>query len=308
LKFLERSRSGTMSGADALRAGLDGLGTDPDSDDLPLLQVNADGWLADLLSGHTDRRLEPVPTPAAFHGELRPYQERGLAWMSFLGSLGVGGILADSMGLGKTIQLLGLMAHEREGGPESGLRNGSADVGGAPRAAVHYGASLLICPMSLVGNWEQEAARFTPELKVHVHHGGDRLSGDELAEALRAADLVITTYGVATRDREALGQVEWARVVCDEAQNIKNHATRQAQAVRGLPAASKIALTGTPVENRLGDLWSIMEFTNPGLLGPAEKFRKRFAIPIERSADEEAAARLRQITGPFILRRLKTDT
>jgi SNF2 family DNA or RNA helicase len=316
LKFLERSRSGTMSGADALMAGLqgagldglglDGLGADS-GEELPLLQVDADGWLGDLLSGQTDRRLEPVPTPAAFRGELRPYQERGLAWMSFLGSLGLGGILADSMGLGKTVQLLGVLAHEREMGAEAGRREGVSGGGGIPCEAVHYGPCLLICPMSLVGNWEQEAARFTPELKVHVHHGGDRLSGDELAGALAGADLVITTYGVAARDREALGQVEWARLVCDEAQNIKNHATRQAQAVRGLPATSRIALTGTPVENRLGDLWSIMEFTNPGLLGPAERFRKRFAIPIERTADEEAAARLRQITGPFILRRLKTD-
>jgi SNF2 family DNA or RNA helicase len=161
--------------------------------------------------------------------------------------------------------------------------------------------------MSLVGNWEQEAAKFTPELNVYVHHGGDRLSGDELVEALAAADLVITTYGVAARDREELAKVAWGRVVCDEAQNIKNHATRQAQAVRGLPARSRIALTGTPVENRLSDLWSIMEFTSPGLLGPAEKFRQRYAIPIERGGDEEAAERLKRLTGPFILRRLKTD-
>jgi SNF2 family DNA or RNA helicase len=161
--------------------------------------------------------------------------------------------------------------------------------------------------MSVVGNWEREAARFTPELKMHVHHGSDRLRGDELTAALAATDLVITSYGIATRDREELARVGWARVVCDEAQNIKNHATRQAQAVRGLPAGSRIALTGTPVENRLSDLWSIMEFTNPGLLGPAEKFRQRYAIPIERAADEEATARLRRLTGPFILRRLKTD-
>jgi SNF2 family DNA or RNA helicase len=161
--------------------------------------------------------------------------------------------------------------------------------------------------MSVVGNWQREAARFTPELKVHVHHGADRLRGDQLARELIGADLVITSYGIAARDREGLARVRWARVVCDEAQNIKNHATRQAQAVRGLPAASRIALTGTPVENRLSDLWSIMEFTSPGLLGPAEKFRQRYAIPIERAADEEATALLRRITGPFILRRLKTD-
>ena len=157
--------------------------------------------------------------------------------------------------------------------------------------------------MSVVGNWEREAARFTPELHVHVHHGSDRLRGGRPDWRLSGADLVITSYGIATRDREELAQVPWDRVVCDEAQNIKNPATRQAQAVRGLPAGSRIALTGTPVENRLGDLWSIMEFLNPGRLGPAEKFRQRYAIPIERAADEEATARLRRITGPFILRR-----
>src|SRR5215470_20228380 len=125
--------------------------------------------------------------------------------------------------------------------------------------------------------------------------------------ARTGTDLVITSYGIAARDREELARVRWARVVCDEAQNIKNHATRQSQAVRGLPAASRIALTGTPVENRLGDLWSIMEFTSPGLLGPAEKFRRRYSVPIERNGDEAATERLKLVTGPFILRRLKTD-
>jgi superfamily II DNA or RNA helicase len=286
LKFLERGTTGTMSSADALLAGLHGT-----EDDLPVVQVDADGWLGDLLSGQADQRLAPVGTPATFRGELRPYQERGLAWMSFLGNLGLGGVLADSMGLGKTIQLLGLMAHERE----------------TARDDIRTGPTLLICPMSLVGNWEQEAARFTPLLKVHVHHGTDRLTGEELTRALSDADLVITTYGLAARDREALSEIRWARVVCDEAQNIKNAATRQAQAVRALPADSRIALTGTPVENRLTELWSIMEFTSPGLLGPAERFRTSFAVPIERNGDAEATERLKRITGPFILRRLKTD-
>ena len=161
--------------------------------------------------------------------------------------------------------------------------------------------------MSLVGNWQREAARFTPDLRVHVHHGADRLDGESLASALADADLVITTYGVATRDQAALSQLTWARVVCDEAQNIKNHATKQARAVRGLPASARIALTGTPVENRLSELWSIMEFTNPGLLGPAGKFREKYAIPIERHGSEEATQALKRITQPFVLRRLKTD-
>ncbi len=285
LKFLQRDRAGTMTAADAMLAGLRGVDAD---EDLPVVGVDADGWLGDLLSGHADQRLTPATTPASFRGELRPYQERGLAWMSFLGSLGLGGILADDMGLGKTPQALSLLAKEHSPGMRSE-------------------PTLLICPMSLVGNWEREAERFTPDLRVHVHHGADRLAGQELAGALDAADLVITTYGVATRDRDALSGIRWRRVICDEAQNIKNSATRQAQAVRSLPAGSRFALTGTPVENRLAELWSIMEFTSPGLLGPAQQFRTRYAVPIERSGDAEATARLKRITGPFILRRLKTD-
>ncbi|HEX2824476.1 MAG TPA: DEAD/DEAH box helicase, partial [Streptosporangiaceae bacterium] len=280
LKFLQRNQAGTMTAADALAAGLRG----PDSD-VPLVGVDADGWLGDLLSGQADRRLRPMSTPARFAGQLRPYQERGLSWLSFLGDLGLGGVLADDMGLGKTIQLLSLISDQ------------------APGA----GPTLLVCPMSLVGNWQREAARFTPDLRVHVHHGADRLDGDSLAGALAGADLVITTYGVATRDRAALSQLTWARVVCDEAQNIKNHTTKQARAVRGLPAAARIALTGTPVENRLSELWSIMEFTNPGLLGPAEQFREKFAIPIERHGSPDAARALQRLTQPFVLRRLKTD-
>ncbi len=281
LKFLERSqdRAGTMTAAEALLDGLGGI-----DDELPVVGVDADGWLGDLLSGQADRRLAPVPTPASFRGELRPYQERGLAWLSFLGDLGLGAILADDMGLGKTAQTLALLAKEAISRP-----------------------TLVVCPMSLVGNWQREAERFTPDLNLHVHHGADRLSGEELAAALNAADLVITTYGLAARDQEALGEVQWARVVCDEAQNIKNAATRQARAVRTLPAQSRIALTGTPVENRLSDLWSIMEFVRPGLLGSAERFRTKYAVPIERNGDEEAADRLKRITGPFVLRRLKTD-
>ena len=283
LKFLERNQAGTMSAADALAAGLRGP-----EEEVPLVGVDADGWLGDLLSGQADRRLRPMTTPAGFSGQLRPYQERGLSWLSFLGELGLGGILADDMGLGKTIQLLSLVSAQPPGS----------------------GPTLLVCPMSLVGNWQREAARFTPDLRVHVHHGADRLDGESLASALAGADLVITTYGVATRDRAALSQLTWARVVCDEAQNIKNHATKQARAVRGLPAAARIALTGTPVENRLSELWSIMEFTNPGLLGPAEKFRQRYAIPIERHDPQnspDAARALKRLTQPFMLRRLKTD-
>ncbi len=256
--------------------------------------MDADGWLGDLLSGQADERLAPAGTPDGFHGTLRPYQQRGLSWLAFLGRLGVGAVLADDMGLGKTVQLLSLLI---SGGTEHE----------APVRADEGGPTLLICPMSLTGNWQREAERFTPGLRVHVHHGAARLAGDELTSALGAADLVITTYQTVARDLAALAAVRWARVVCDEAQAIKNHLSQQAKAVRALPAASRIALTGTPVENQLSELWSIMDFANPGMLGSAKAFRDAYAVPIERHGSEEAARRLRQVTQPFVLRRLKTD-
>ncbi|HTF06843.1 MAG TPA: SNF2-related protein, partial [Asanoa sp.] len=168
--------------------------------------------------------------------------------------------------------------------------------------AAEVGATLLVCPMSLVSNWRKEAEKFAPSLDVYVHHGATRD-----AARLGAADLVITTYGTALRDLDALRAVEWARVVCDEAQAIKNSAARQSQAVRAIPARTRLALTGTPVENHLAELWSIMDFANPGLLGPARTFRRRYQEPIEVRQDEEAVAALKRATGPFVLRRLKTD-
>lgn len=250
---------------------------------LPVVEVTADGWLGDLLSGDTELRVPAAEPPERFHGSLRPYQLRGLSWLTFLESAGLGGILADDMGLGKTVQLLALLA----------------------RAAP--GPTLLVCPMSLVGNWQREAAKFAPSLRVHVHHGAERARGAEFRAAVAAADLVITTYSIAARDAAALKSLSWHRLVLDEAQAVKNAATKQAVAVRGLPARHRIAVTGTPVENRLADLWSIMDFANPGLLGTATKFRERFAEPVERRGDADAAARLRRITQPFVLRRLKTD-
>lgn len=254
---------------------------------LPVVDVEAHGWLADLLSGQVDHRIAPMTAPDGFEGELRPYQERGLAWLSFLESVGLGGILADDMGLGKTVQLLALMCD------------------GVPAEA---GPTLLVCPMSLVGNWQREAARFAPGLRVHVHHGAERPKGEAFEEVVASSDLVVTTYGLVIRDVEALREMSWRRVVLDEAQAVKNAATRAAVAVRALPSPHRFAVTGTPVENRLADLWSLMEFANPGLLGQPTLFKDRFATPIERHGDADAAARLRSLTQPFVLRRLKTDT
>jgi SNF2 family DNA or RNA helicase len=184
------------------------------------------------------------------------------------------------MGLGKTVQLLALLLHRR------------------------LGPTLLICPLSVLGNWQREAARFAPGLRIRVLHGADRMAA---ADLLDGADVLLTTYATATRDADALAAVQWDRVVLDEAQHIKNSASAVARAVRRFPSRSRIALTGTPVENRLAELWSILDFLNPGLLSSAHTFRARYAVPIERYADEDAATRLRRATRPFLLRRVKSD-
>jgi SNF2 family DNA or RNA helicase len=288
LRLFEQGASGEMTAAELLRlaAGAEGADTA-----LPVEEVEAEGWLGELLAAAADARVQPVAVPESFEGTLRPYQARGLSWLAFMDGLGLGACLADDMGLGKTVQLLALLL-ARPLRPAKGKKT-------LP--------TLLVCPMSLVGNWQREAARFAPGLRVHVHHGGERLSGPALRRAVRGSDLVITTYALAARDREELGAVEWGRVVLDEAQNVKNAAARQAQAVRSFRAPRRIALTGTPVENRLSEMWSILDFLNPGLLGSARDFRARFALPIERYRDADAATQLKRLAGPFILRRLKTD-
>jgi len=289
--------------ADASAASLlrQQLGLEPSASGLPVVGIDADGWLGELLAA--DRRIEAVPTPTGFHGELRPYQERGLGWLLFMSRVGLGACLADDMGLGKTIQLLGLLLAERQpNGPVP-----ERPAGPRRRRRARIAPTLLVCPMSVVGNWQREAERFAPGLSVHVHHGAGRFAGPRFAVAARRADLVITTYGLATRDADQFGAIAWRRVVLDEAQNIKNPETRQSRAIRAFRAEQRIAMTGTPVENRLGELWSIMDFCNPGLLGASGRFRTRFAVPIERYRDDEAAERLRRIITPFVLRRLKTD-
>ena len=300
--FRSPARSGEMSLVDAMAIG---LGAKPGGAGLPVVGIAAEGALADFMNqegASPQRRYQEVPAPLGLVATLRPYQQRGLSWLAFHDSLGLGACLADDMGLGKTIQLLSLLLAERELPPAGA--NGKTPR--APRRA-RPTPTLLVCPMSLVSNWEREAARFAPALAVHVHHGTERLSGARFAATARKADLVLTTYALATRDRDLLAGVAWRRMVLDEAQNIKNRNARQTQAIVSIPADRRVALTGTPVENRLSDLWSIMDFLNPGLLGDARDFRTRFALPVERFGDEDAASRLRRLTGPFILRRLKTD-
>ena len=247
-----------------------------------LLSVGGTGWITDLLDGLPDERLTEQVEPASFTGELRHYQRRGLSWMGFLGRLGLGGCLADDMGLGKTATTL-------------------AHLVDLP------GPHLVVCPLSVVHNWYAEAARFTPKLQVSIHHGTERARGDSAADQLVPADIVVTTYGLLARDIDTLADVRWTTVVLDEAQSIKNHLTRAAKAVRQLSAGQKIALTGTPVENHLGELWAILDAVNPGLYGSSAQFGDRYAKPIQRDGDVAATEALRTLTQPFILRRTKAD-
>ncbi|MEO1129191.1 MAG: DEAD/DEAH box helicase [Planctomycetota bacterium] len=301
LAFIRENPGGEMRVGDALRMA---YATDLGGGAISVLGVDAEGWVADLLDrdagGKSFEMLEP---PARFHGTLRPYQLKGLSWLVFLDRLGLGPCLADDMGLGKTIQLLALLVHEREEAQRAaGQTNGEAtgtDLGIEP--------TLIIVPMSIVGNWVREVKRFAPELKVLVHHGVERLQGDSFFKTATSSDIVVTTYALANRDRELLECLKWRRVVLDEAQNIKNPSAKQSQAVRALDTTRRVALTGTPLENRLSELWSIIDFCNPGFLGTAGEFRRTFSVPVERYRDKHRAQQLRQLVRPFILRRLKTD-
>ncbi|MFE1744388.1 DEAD/DEAH box helicase [Coleofasciculus sp. H7-2] len=256
---------------------------------LPVVSFEAAGPLQQLLTTLTNNQaVEAIAPPANFQGQLRPYQARGVGWLSFLERWGLGACLADDMGLGKTIQCIAFLLNLQE---EEKLE--------AP--------TLLVCPTSVLGNWEREVKKFGPTLKVVVHHGDKRPKGKALEKAVKGKDLVITSYSLAFRDAKDLQSVSWRGVVLDEAQNIKNPQAKQSQAVRQLKAGFRIALTGTPVENRLAELWSILDFLNPGYLGTRDFFQRRFALPIEKYGDMASLQTLRSLVSPFILRRLKSD-
>jgi SNF2 family DNA or RNA helicase len=263
------------------------LGAKPAPGGLEVRNVQGDGWVAEFLQhlqGNTT--FSELPPPDGFHGTLRPYQVRGYSWLAFLRQWGLGGCLADDMGLGKNVQTLALFQRDWQAAKKP---------------------SLLICPVSVVGNWRKEAERFTPDLPVLVHHGLKRAKGESFAKAVSPYALVVSSYGLMHRDLEQLQKVEWAGVILDEAQNVKNPETKQSKAARSLSAEYRLALTGTPVENHVGDLWSIGEFLNPGFLGSQTDFRRKFYLPIQVQRDSAAAERLKKLTGPFLLRRLKTD-
>ena len=269
---------------EAVRIGLD-VDQQAEADNVSLATTS---WLSELLESLQQKNtIRILDTPAEFNGELRPYQQLGYSWLDFLRWWGLGACLADDMGLGKTIQTLAAILRDHQEGNDR--------------------PNLLVCPTSVINNWQREAQKFTPSLPMMLHHGPGRERGEQFAQQAAGHQIVITSYGTMTRDRELLASVDWRSVTLDEAQNIKNPVTRQAQAAHSLPADYRIALTGTPVENHVGDLWAIMQFLNPGLLGSQAEFKRRYFNPIQANRDDEATARLQKATGPFILRRLKTD-
>jgi superfamily II DNA or RNA helicase len=244
------------------------------------VEIEIEGPLADLAQRLRDfEHQETRDAPAGLEATLRPYQQRGLAWLCELAELGLGGVLADDMGLGKTVQLLAAHLAGADGRP-----------------------TLVVCPASVIANWEIEAHRFTPSVPVRRFHGPDRT-----LDGMAPDELVITTYGVVRRDGDRLAEVDWRLVAADEAQAVKNPLSRTARALRRIPATARFALTGTPVENRLTDLWALLDWTTPGLLGPLERFRRVVALPVERHRDPDATAALNRVVRPFLLRRRKAD-
>jgi SNF2 family DNA or RNA helicase len=285
IRLLEQ-RGGTLAAHEGLAAAF-GATERSAQTSLPI-EVAVEGSFASLLA-----RLRAAAdagdfvVPETFEGKLRPYQIRGAGWLATMSDLALGACLADDMGLGKTVQFIAVLLHR--------IRSGAT------------GPSLLVCPTSVVGNWERELRRFAPSVPFVRHYGPQRARGAPAFAKLEPGTLVFTTYGLLRRDWKILSDVEWSIAALDEAQNIKNSASRTAHAARSLKAHFRVALTGTPVENRLAELWSIFEFLNPRFLGPQAEFRRSYAIPIERYGDADAAERLKRLTQPFILRRLKSD-
>jgi superfamily II DNA or RNA helicase len=250
----ERAHITQLSGAAVIRhaVGLEGTAL------AGPVRVEGSGWAADLLRGATTHPPAPIDTPDGFAGQLRSYQAEAAGWLGFLDRAGLGGCLAMDMGLGKTPTLLAHLLVDRGHGP-----------------------TLVICPPAVLSNWASEAHRFTRGLKVVVHHGPRRAEGDAIARLAATSDVVLTTYATAVRDIGPLSSVTWRRIAVDEAQVIKNYQSDTAQELRRLSAHSRVALTGTPVENGLGDLWAILDFTNPGLVGP----RNAFIEHLSRASD-----------------------
>jgi non-specific serine/threonine protein kinase len=273
LDTLESSGDVSLAEAIQLQAGLLPPGEEVISDDVEVTQGE---WLKEFIAKMLEpKKLENVSAPDTFKTNLRHYQQTGFNWLNFMVNSGFGALLADDMGLGKTIQILALLDRLRE----------------------FNAKTLLVVPASVLINWNKEASKFTPNLRLKTLHGADR------EVELEAADLFITTYGMVSRIKE-LADITWDLVILDEAQAIKNHVIKQTRAVKALNSKVRIAMTGTPIENRLSDLWSIFDFLNKGLLGTAKEFA---GFSSKLKENPQGYSKLRSAITPFILRRLKTD-
>ncbi|MCY4265999.1 MAG: DEAD/DEAH box helicase [Gammaproteobacteria bacterium] len=256
-----------------------------------------DTALDEILTRLTGKReWLPLSNPAGLKGELRPYQQTGLSWLVAMEALGLNPCLADDMGLGKTVQVIALLLHERASGAS------------CKQPHKKLPPTLLIAPTSVVGNWEREIGKFSPQLACLVHHGAGRINTDaKLRQACKNHDVLITSFTLARKDSALLKKQQWWRIVLDEAQNIKNPQSAQARAVCSLAATHRLALTGTPIENRLLDLWSLFHFLNPGYLGNRTQFRRAYEQPVQRDRNSVRSRQLQKLVQPFILRRMKTD-
>ncbi|NHW33174.1 DEAD/DEAH box helicase [Paenibacillus aceris] len=254
--------------------------------------IELNSSLRTLLRKLNQRKSIPLARIDGLEADLRPYQAEGVSWLLFLREIGLGGCLADDMGLGKTVQFIAYLL---------ALKTIIPSQSPAP--------SLLICPTSVLGNWQKELERFAPSLKVHLHYGAQRPKGEAFEASVAGADLVITSYNIAQLDEDELSSLAWNTLCLDEAQNIKNAYTKQSQAIRSLEALHRIALTGTPMENRLTELWSIFDFINPGYLGTLRHFNHHYVGPIEKSTDGSPGltSRVQRLIRPFLLRRVKKD-
>ena len=312
----------------------------PEMSVLEFLQRNAESgedWdiehdeiLSDMMAKLQDKSsLEPISDQLNLQGNLREYQKRGVAWLEYLERLGLNGCLADDMGLGKSVQVIARLVQERElfsseeeigrwgdeedeGDGENkgnkGNKGEKRNKGDGQTRLSNVPPTLLIAPTSVVGNWQKEIAKFAPHLQSMIHHGSDRLQNlADFKTACQQNDVIITSFTLARKDEKLLHSVKWQRIVLDEAQNIKNPKAAQTKAILKLSAKHRLALTETPVENRLLDLWSIFNFLNPGYLGKEAQFRKSFEIPIQKDNDRIKSSTLKKLVEPLILRRVKTD-
>lgn len=264
---------------------------DLEDEEDPLFQFELTQSLQKYLEQLQDKKGLPTTTVSPLLlTDLRPYQQEGFDWLVFMREQGFGVCLADDMGLGKTVQLIAYLLHIH-------------------RKKETNHPSFIICPTSVLGNWQKELARFSPDLVVHVHYGQQRSKDESFASELKTIqpDVVLTTYGTASQDAESLSEIKWASVTLDEAQNIKNMHTKQSRAIRKLRGEHHLALTGTPVENRLSELWAIFDFIYKGYLGSFRKFQEAYIAPIERDDSEEHKRKLRAKIRPFLMRRTKQD-